>query len=79
MRLPVLSLLETTTVINAPSGPIRVIKGRATAEELAALTAFLPVHASPSPAAPADWDRRPHHAPRFVPPRAFQGAHSWPR
>ncbi|MET9966106.1 acyl-CoA carboxylase epsilon subunit [Streptomyces sp. NPDC006356] len=62
-------------MITAPSGPIRVIKGRATTEELAALTAILLAYAGRCPAAPAGRDRRP----RFVPPRVFHGAHSWQR
>ncbi|MFF8730146.1 acyl-CoA carboxylase epsilon subunit [Streptomyces sp. NPDC015171] len=66
-------------MLTAHSGPIRVIKGRATAEELAALTAVLLARTGRRPAVRAGAARRARPARRFVPPRAFHGAHSWQR
>ncbi|WP_020135618.1 acyl-CoA carboxylase epsilon subunit [Streptomyces sp. 351MFTsu5.1] len=62
-------------MITADSGPIRVEKGQADAEELAALTAVLLARAARRIPAPAF--RRTVR--RFTPRPAFHGAHSWQR
>ncbi|MGP4112104.1 acyl-CoA carboxylase subunit epsilon [Streptomyces sp. 4N509B] len=56
---------------------VRVEKGQASAEELAAITALLMARAARRPAAPAGHDRSPAPWRRLERQRSYHAPHSW--